>query len=73
MLIGRIAGLAEELRGLRPASPSTGRRHTSTQQETRGGIVLRFLGWACECETINVGGCVYPGLGWRCGHRRRRS
>jgi hypothetical protein len=70
-MIGRIVGLVEELRDLRPASPTTGHRHTSTQQETRWGAVLRFLGWPCECETPDVGGCVYPGLGWRCGHRRR--
>ena len=70
-MICRIVGLVEELRGLRPASPETGHRHTSAQQETGRGIVLRFLGWPCECETPEVGGCVYPGLGWRCGHRRR--
>ena len=70
-MIRRIVGLVEELRGFRPASPETGRLHTSAQQETGRGIVLRFLGWPCECETPEVGGCVYPGLGWRCGHRRR--
>ena len=70
-MIQRIVGLVEELRGLRPAIPKTDRRHTSAQQETGRGIVLRFLGWPCECETPEVGGCVYPGLGWRCGHRRR--
>lgn len=70
-MIARVVGLVDELRGLRPAIPATDRRHTSTQQETRCGIVLRFLGWPCECETVEVGGCVYPGLGWRCGHRRR--
>lgn len=66
MLIGRIAGLVQELRGDRASF------HPSSQQETRGGIMLRFLGWPCECETAEIGGCVYPGLGWRCGHRRRR-
>jgi hypothetical protein len=71
-MIGRVVDLVEELRGLRPASPATGQRHTSVQQETSRGIMLRFLGWPCECETPEVGGCVYPGLGWRCGHRRRR-
>jgi hypothetical protein len=71
-MIRRVVDLVDELRGHRPASPVTGRRHTSTQQETRWGIVLRFFGWPCECETPEVGGCVYPGLGWRCGHRRFR-
>lgn len=66
MLIGRIVGLVQELRGDRALF------HPSAQQETHGGIVLRFLGWPCECETAEIGGCVYPGLGWRCGHRRRR-
>ena len=71
-MIRRVVDLVSELRGLRPASPTTGRRHPSPQQESRWGIVLRFLGWPCDCETAEVGGCVYPGLGWRCGHRRRR-
>lgn len=62
----RILDLVRELRGDRASF------HPSTQQETRWGIVLRFLGWPCECETPEVGGCVYPGLGWRCGHRRRK-
>jgi hypothetical protein len=70
-MIHRVVDLVSELQGLRPAIPTTGRRHLSSQQETRWGIVLRFLGWPCECETPEVGGCVYPGLGWRCGHRRR--
>ena len=70
-MIRRVVDLVSELRGLRPASPTTGCRHLSPQQETRCGIALRFLGWPCECETPEVGGCVYPGLGWRCGHRRR--
>ena len=64
-MIRRAIGLVQELRGDRA------RFHPSSQQETRWGIVLRFLGWPCECETDEVGGCVYPGLGWRCGHRRR--
>jgi len=66
MLVGRLAGLVQELRGVRASF------HPSAQQETRRGIVLRFLGWPCECETAEIGGCVYPGLGWRCGHRRQR-
>lgn len=65
-MIGRVLGLVQELRGDRA------RFHPTPQQETRGGIVLRFFGWPCECATAEVGGCVYPGLGWRCGHRKRR-
>ena len=65
-MICRVTGLVQELRGERASF------HPSSQQETHWGIVLRFLGWPCACETVEVGGCVYPGLGWRCGHRRRR-
>ena len=61
ILASRIAGLAQELRGDRASF------HPSSQQETRGGIVLRFLGWPCEFGPD----CAYQGLGWRCGHRRR--
>ena len=71
-MIRRCAGLVEELRGQRPASPTSGRRHTSPQQATRGGIALRFFGWPCEFRTEDFGGCAWPGLGWRCGHRRMR-
>ena len=70
-MIRRVVDLVSELRGLRPASPTTGRRHPSPQQESCWGIVLRFFGWPCEFATPDCG-CAYPGLGWRCGHRRRR-
>lgn len=62
-IIGRFVDLKCELTGAR--------WHPRQQQESAWGIVLRFLGWPCECETPEVGGCVYPGLGWRCGHLRR--
>jgi hypothetical protein len=63
-MICRVIALVDELTG-KPF-------HPRVQQESAGGIVLRFLGWPCECETAEIGGCTYPGLGWRCGHRRRR-
>lgn len=62
-MIRRTLDLLDELAG-RPF-------HPRDQQESAWGIVLRFLGWPCECETEELGGCTYPGLGWRCGHRRR--
>jgi hypothetical protein len=69
-MIGRIVGLARELRGERPRNPfpEGPRVHPSPQQEARRGIILVFLGWPCEFG----GDCAYPGLGWRCGHRRSR-
>jgi hypothetical protein len=60
MLIRRIVGLVEELRGVRRQMP--------VQQESMRGIVCSFLGTPCEFGED----CAYPGLGWRCGHRRRR-
>lgn len=66
ILVSRVMGLVQELRGNRASF------HPSSQQETRGGIVLRFLGWPCEFQTAEAGGCGYEGLGWRCGHRRLR-
>jgi hypothetical protein len=60
ILVNRIAALVQELRGDRA------RFHPSSQQESRAGIVLRFLGWPCEFGRD----CAYQGLGWRCGHRR---
>jgi hypothetical protein len=63
-MIRRVRALIDELTG-KPF-------HPRAQQESPWGIVLRFLGWPCECETAEIGGCTYPGLGWRCGHRRRR-
>jgi hypothetical protein len=54
----RVRDLIEELRG--------DRSHPAPQQETALGVVLAFLGWPCEFH----GDCAYPGLGWRCGHRR---
>lgn len=65
-MIRRVAGLVQELHGERA------RFHPSSQQETRWGLVLRFLGWPCEFATEEYGGCSYEGLGWRCGHRRKR-
>ncbi len=67
-VIGRVVGLVRELRGERPCNPYPAgpRIHPSSQQETRWGIVLRFLGVPCEFGED----CAYPGLGWRCGHRR---
>ena len=62
ILADRITGLVQELRGDRALS------HLPPQQDTRRGIVLRFLGVPCEFGPD----CAYPGLGWRCGHRRRR-
>ena len=63
-MIRRVIGLVDELTG-KPF-------HPRDQQESAWGIVLRFFGWPCECETSERGGCTYPGLGWRCGHRRLR-
>ena len=42
--------------------------HPRPQQESTGGIVRAFLGVPCEFGED----CAYPGLGWRCGHRRAR-
>ena len=69
-MIQRVVDLVCELRGERPRNPfpEGPRVHLSPQQETRGGIVLAFLGVPCEFGDD----CAYPGLGWRCGHRRRR-
>jgi hypothetical protein len=64
-MIQHVLDLVDELRGDRA------RFHPAPQQETRWGIVLRFLGWPCEFATPDAG-CAYPGLGWRCGHQRRR-
>lgn len=36
------------------------------QQETWLGVLRAFLGTPCEFGDD----CAYPGLGWRCGHRR---
>jgi hypothetical protein len=56
----RLVGLVEELRGQEEW-------HPRPQQESRFGVILAFLGWPCEFKED----CAYPGLGWRCGHRRR--
>lgn len=61
-MIWRALGLVDELRGERP------RLHPSPQQESFCGVVLRFFGMPCEFGRD----CAYPGLGWRCGHRRMR-
>ena len=59
-LIRRIRDLVRELRG--------DRRHPAPQQETPCGIVQAFFGVPCGAGED----CAYPGLGWRCGHPRRR-
>lgn len=61
-MIGRLRGLVQELRGDRASF------HPAPQQETCWGIVGAFLGVPCEFGQD----CAYPGLGWRCGHRRLR-
>ena len=59
-MIARIVDLARELAGVR--------WHPRAQQESAWGIVRAFFGSPCEfCAD-----CAYPGLGWRCGHRRAR-
>lgn len=67
-MIARVVGLTRQLRGERPRNPfpEGPRLHPSPQQDTRWEIVLAFLGWPCEFGED----CAYPGLGWRCGHRR---
>lgn len=69
-MIQRVVDLVYELRGDRPRNPffDGPRIHPSPQQETRVGIALAFLGVSCEFGDD----CAYPGLGWRCGHRRAR-
>jgi hypothetical protein len=57
-VIRRIRDLVRELRG--------DRRHPAPQQETGWGIVQAFVGVPCFFGED----CAYPGLGWRCGHRR---
>lgn len=52
--------LARELAGVR--------WHPRPQQESAWGVVRAFLGVPCEFGED----CAYPGLGWRCGHRRVR-
>jgi len=59
-MIARIKGLVQELAGVR--------WHPRPQQETPGGVVRAFHGAPCEFSAD----CAYPGLGWRCGHRRAR-
>jgi hypothetical protein len=60
MLIRRVVDLVRELAGVR--------WHPRPQQESACGVVRAFLGTPCEFGED----CAYPGLGWRCGHRRRR-
>jgi hypothetical protein len=67
-MIRRALDLVDELRGHRPRYPSGAREHSAPQQEGARGIVLAFLGVPCEFGRD----CGYPGLGWRCGHRRAR-
>ncbi len=75
-MIRRVRDLVDELRGHRPRSPLDGREHSTPQQEGARGVVLAFLGVRCEFDDADgpdvYGGCAYPGLGWRCGHLRRR-
>ena len=63
-MIRRVVHLIDELRGHRPRFE--GRGHPAPQQEGAGGVLLAFLGVRCEFGDD----CAYPGLGWRCGHRR---
>ena len=44
------------------------RWHPRPQQESALGVVRAFFGVSCEFGAD----CAYPGLGWRCGHRRAR-
>jgi hypothetical protein len=67
-MIRRVVGVVDELRGHRPRSPLDGREHPAPQQDSARGIVRAFLGVPCEFGRD----CAYPGLGWRCGHRRAR-
>lgn len=59
-MIARVKGLVQELTCVR--------WHPRSQQDTTWGIVCAFLGAPCEFGND----CAYPGLGWRCGHRRAR-
>ena len=60
-MIRRAVDLVRELAGVR--------WHSRPQQERRLGILRAFLGAACEFGDD----CAWPGLGWRCGHRRQPS
>ena len=58
-MIQRVIDLAHELAGTH--------WHNRPQQASRWGVVRAFLGIPCEFGSD----CAYPGIGWRCGHRRR--
>ena len=57
-MIRRLVDLVRELASVR--------WHPLPQQEGAAGIVCAFIGVPCEFGRD----CAYPGLGWRCGHRR---
>ena len=42
------------------------RGHARIQQQTKFEQVLALFGWPCEFGK----NCAWPGLGFRCGHRR---
>jgi hypothetical protein len=54
----RMVDLVRELR--------RDRRYPAPQQEGSWGTVRAFFGVPCAFGDD----CAYPGLGWRCGHRR---
>ena len=59
-MIRRVVNLSRELSGVH--------WHPCPQQESAWGVVRAFLGVPCEFGED----CAYPGLGWLCGHPRKR-